>query len=154
MRLKVDHPARFASHLATSLCLLIIMAFACSSAPLFAQGRHQATANLRLSVNVTPVVFPVLADSQSLARSIHAVTSTSPNGLLEFASSQQPLTILDEVRRLSETGWANGRAFGAGFRQVETASWSSGLEPSRAWSAPASFSSSDPVVRTRIVVPR
>lgn len=85
---------------------VLLLMFCAPSA--FAESRHQAGANLRLSVNVIAVVFPVPQDHEVSGRWAYSAPGFSEGVRVDLSAGRILLSWAEEVKKLSETGWAAG----------------------------------------------
>ena len=89
----------------TSVALLCPLLPLLSAPCALAQTGHRANANLRISVNVIPVVFPVPQDHRANAWWLNPLPGQSGGIVLDSFAGPPSLTLAEEVRKLSETGW-------------------------------------------------
>ena len=131
-----SHPQAFEKRLCKiSRAVLLFPLLPLLSAPCgLAQNGHRANANLRITVNVVPVVFPVPQDHRASARWVKPLPGLAEGIVLDSSAGPSSLMLAEEVRKLSETGWDD---------------WSLAVIDH-----PRSAGRDEAVVRTRIAVPR
>jgi hypothetical protein len=127
-----------------------------------AQAAHRANANLRISVNVVPVVFPVPQDHRASAWWVNPLPGLPEGIVLDSSAGPPSLTLAEEVRKLSETGWDTWHLTASPLPsqlRAEVARRLVGFSPRDADSQsvidrPRFTGRDEAVVRTRIVVPQ
>lgn len=144
--------------MAVLLPLLPLLSAPCG----LAQTTHRANANLRISVNVVPVVFPVPQDHRASAWWVNPLPGLSEGIALDSSAGPPSLTLAEEVRKLSETGWDAwplaasphpSRSRSEFARRVEALSpW--GTDSQSVSDRPGFAGREEAVVRTRIAVPQ
>jgi len=129
-----------------SLAFLPVLCAPC----LLAQTGHRAGANLRISVNLVEVVFPGSLDHQERARWASPLAGPPEGVVLDWSAGSPSLSWAEEVKKLSETGWES-MPLAVLPRSPQTGA-DHGIEASAV--AVPEPGSSEPIVRTRIVVPQ
>ncbi|MGD0694081.1 MAG: hypothetical protein ABSB82_04440 [Terriglobia bacterium] len=93
-------------HVSVLVPPVLLLMFCAPSA--FAESRHQAGANLRLSVNVIAVVFPAPQIHEVTGRWAYSAPGLSEGIRVDVSAGRILLSWAEEVKKLSETGWAAG----------------------------------------------
>jgi len=127
-----------------SLAILPVLSAPC----LLAQTGHRAGANLRISVNLVEVVFPSSMDQQGRAWRASPLAGPSEGVVLDSPPGSPSLSWAEEVKKLSETGWKS-MPLAVLSRSPETGGGNGAEARAVAVTEPGS---SEPIVRTRIVV--
>ena len=95
---------------AAALSFLVFSGLVFSTSGVCGQTGHQASATLRITVNVVPTVQTGLSGHRGELILRHPMTPPSVGGLLVWPERTAPLTSIEEVRKLSDSPWEWGRS--------------------------------------------
>jgi hypothetical protein len=159
-------PALCSGPIKTAPALLIVLWISLwpllSPLALRAQTNGRACANLRVTVNVAPVIQNVTLDQGNKSIVIRDATKTSAGQFLIWPETRESSTLVEEVRSVSESGWhgelypASGISTGTGLdggRKGRPRS-AQGVGPGEACTPACATVESEALVLTRTVVTR